>query len=847
VIFTIARTIRAACVLALTLFVSCGQVVVNEIRRASSGGGATALEVSGSPNTLSISNSSPSAAYGSDNTPTFVASLSDGNFAVGDVVTLHEDGDNSCSGAVVDTATLASAESTVLLSASLAASYGDHTYHVKVNRGATSYCQASSGTYHLLQSLSVLPQYTYGTNWNDYAKADDSASCVGNEALPTDCVHGGEAKIVYTSYASCAGLSMTDALGIFDWGCAVVGGYAQFTTTLKTTKGLRDLVTVAGWNANSVTLSGGLAAQSSSSTTWWTNTTAALPTGATAAPVDLAATGRIYVASATTNTNGYSITADKVGIVTLGAITLTSNVRATFNPSTALPDASSAGHAAYIGSQGARHLWIEAKFGRDPAVRIDKGLIFDGVLFSRVHRSTFDGIHASDGTNGAVGYLDDDGMSCTSTASVAPTAGRDAHGLRVLNSEKNTFSYVTVSNVRGGDGKPAVADVEAYCNSTAGYENFPGHSSSNGGHAVGLYFSAGSYNAVVGLELLTVGAGRAGDDLYSSFLANGVTCTVSAPGMGTSGEGIGVQVMNENNFDMRSSGIFGVLSSQPNSSYSPANQNGGSVYAIYVSGAADFSLRTTVISNISASSGGASAYSTTDPCTSSPINPVGGHGGWATGVYMTGSSDFILSGLIFNDLHGGDAGTSDLYSLEAGAPDTAPKNGGELRVLDFRGATNGTAETIAVNTSYSGTPASGYMDALGGLAYSNPGSPVYGVIASDTADVYLDGLTMASVFSRDAADGNNPDSGGHIYMAFADGSSDLTAGNFSITTSSTGNGADNLLGGNGGDGGNLYGTYDVTTGVLSTFGLFEINGNNLGNGGSGATSGDPGLAIVNGP
>jgi hypothetical protein len=157
---------------------------------------------------------------------------------------------------------------------------------LQVNTGSAGLGGGSSASaVSTVLSITVTAAYpNNGVNWNDYVKNDGATiyagtdtACVGNETPYTACLHAGEMrKVVITGVSACTGLSMTDSLGAFDWTCSASSGTATFYSSLKSTKGLRDLLTVAGWSQNSVTLSGSQTA-SSSSTTWWTNTITALP------------------------------------------------------------------------------------------------------------------------------------------------------------------------------------------------------------------------------------------------------------------------------------------------------------------------------------------------------------------------------------------------------------------------------------------------------------------------------------------------------------------------------------------------------------------------------------------
>ena len=64
-----------------------------------------------------------------------------------------------------------------------------------------------------------------GAKWNDYVAGSnwrvtntDAAEC--SALTDSACIHGGERRVVdVTGRSSCAGLSATDDLGVFDWVC----------------------------------------------------------------------------------------------------------------------------------------------------------------------------------------------------------------------------------------------------------------------------------------------------------------------------------------------------------------------------------------------------------------------------------------------------------------------------------------------------------------------------------------------------------------------------------------------------------------------------------------------------
>jgi hypothetical protein len=166
--------------------------------------------------------------------------------------------------------------------------------------------------------------FTTGAQWTDYLALDGSP-CDLSSTPYSACVHGGEIRTVtIMGLQTCDGLDVTDALGAFDWTCTVKNGVPTFESALKPDKGLRDLVTADGWLANHVTVAGHGSTEPS---IWWTNPVLPLPDGSGVS--QLALGHAVYVLDASRNTDGYTIAADHVSVVTLGQSTLTYNNNAT--------------------------------------------------------------------------------------------------------------------------------------------------------------------------------------------------------------------------------------------------------------------------------------------------------------------------------------------------------------------------------------------------------------------------------------------------------------------------------------------------------------------------------------
>lgn len=175
-------------------------------------------------------------------------------------------------------------------------------------------------------SSDVLPLYSVTPHWMDYVQvANTSVACTGSETgFPNPCVHSGERKVVTVSgVSSCSGLTMTDALGVFNWTCSATGAKVQFTSRLNPVMGLTDLITsTPAWAKDSVTLfQNGVAVSSSPSEVWWTNPVVGITPNATT-QVTLSNSGTINVVTSSGSSYGYAIAADKVGLITLSNVTV---------------------------------------------------------------------------------------------------------------------------------------------------------------------------------------------------------------------------------------------------------------------------------------------------------------------------------------------------------------------------------------------------------------------------------------------------------------------------------------------------------------------------------------------
>lgn len=291
----------------------------------------------------------------------------------------------------------------------------------------TETCTNTAGGFECVPApLQVRPVYASHGNWNDYVLNDDPTAdayhqddepCTGAETGgPGACIHAGlklRAEVPESFGTSCLGLSMRDALGAFDWVCDDSEGMAIFHLRgFRSGKGLRDLVTGAGWVPNRVILNDGTGdVFESVDTAWWSNPVLALPP---AGSLDVA--GAIYVfEGAEMRDVTYTIAADRIALVTLDEATLV---------------------GAQIEASGRRFLWMEGQFDG----RGDSSIIsWSSVAFSALHRvytanAAWSNIALSGSSNNVLTQV---------TAS-----NTDWDAIALSNSHANSLSDIVVSSTR---------------------------------------------------------------------------------------------------------------------------------------------------------------------------------------------------------------------------------------------------------------------------------------------------------------------------------------------------------------------------------------------------------------
>ena len=311
-----------------------------------------------------------------NSSPTITAS----GVSSGDQITIYRD--SSCSTKVVS-ATATSSSVNLTISPSLS-SEGTYTYYAKrVNGSQTSGCTSTALSYQYLQ-LAVSALYpNNGLNWNDYVQNDnggdrflatDTACSPMSTAIHSQCIHGGEKRVVTIfGSSSCSGLTMQDSLQAFDWQCVVINGVVKFISRgLRSNMGVADLLNTAipSWKSNYVTLyvSGSPTAVGNSSI-WYTNSVGYLTSGLT-----LSSASKVYTINANLNTTGHIVSASKVTIAIPRGLKLTYN--GTSNNCNA-QGAAGGTNTCLIGvTNNLNYTWIEGSFqGTDGTNTVQYGVL----------------------------------------------------------------------------------------------------------------------------------------------------------------------------------------------------------------------------------------------------------------------------------------------------------------------------------------------------------------------------------------------------------------------------------------------------------------------------------------
>lgn len=249
---------------------------------------------------------------------------------------------------------------------------------------------------------------TNGAKWLSYIKGNNGGTrffnqpdtaCVGNETGSTEaCIHAGDKlKVIVTGYTTCAGLTLTDYLGAFDWLCNVSAGVATFySVSLKSGKGLSDLIdfTNNDWLNNYVTVkSNNTAIMASVSAKWW-NTTTENPI--VPAPDSTAATqvltgyqaGTILTIPSSITSYGFNINQDSLAIVVKNGSKVTYGGNSA-NCNEASGEVSSPDYKVLVCSGSQKYQWVEGAF-TGLGGNVDHIVIYGLTSFSRLNKIRVD-------------------------------------------------------------------------------------------------------------------------------------------------------------------------------------------------------------------------------------------------------------------------------------------------------------------------------------------------------------------------------------------------------------------------------------------------------------------------
>lgn len=260
--------------------------------------------------------------------------------------------------------------------------------------------------------LLVESLFPNNAQWNDYVKYDDPAievyfqndeACAPVPGLGyNDCIHAGERKKATIRHLnSCAGITISDSLGAFDWICKVVkGDVVAYSRGLNPNFGLKDLIEIDSglpvWKKNSliVKLNDSIF-QISDTLTWWNNSLLFFPdsNGATITITDDGEDiGRIFVLANNAIGDGYEILDDKTGFVTINDAVFTITSVSNCNDATGMQ--ASPNRECIFLSSGVNHIWIEGIYNTNNETSSKPAMLFN-LVFSQLRN--FTGLNMSSG------------------------------------------------------------------------------------------------------------------------------------------------------------------------------------------------------------------------------------------------------------------------------------------------------------------------------------------------------------------------------------------------------------------------------------------------------------------
>jgi hypothetical protein len=312
-------------------------------------------------------------------------------------------------------------------------------------------------------SLIVAARYGNAPQWMDYVRTSDyTTACDGTESARSACHHGGEhRKVIYDQASVCTGLSMTDALGAFDWSCTETGANITFYGSLKSAKRLKDLIDFDGdvspeFFSNSVTLIGCVGCPKDSlSEKWWTNSVTALPnnSGGSGSFEVLSSSGTIYTLDSTRTTAGYGINASKIGVVIDDDAELQWDGGLTVNGTYC----GGVSDSCLLGSKSstARFLWIDGSFNaKNGFNRAKYGIYLSGPRFVKTDILTI----TEPSLTGL--YLNDTHYSQFGSIDIVGDAGISSltdYGIRLDSGADIAFGNIDIDNAGDGSSDQALS------------------------------------------------------------------------------------------------------------------------------------------------------------------------------------------------------------------------------------------------------------------------------------------------------------------------------------------------------------------------------------------------------
>lgn len=257
-----------------------------------------------------------------------------------------------------------------------------------------------------------------GARWNDYVVADGSVCPYTDDyddQFYDSCIHGAERLIArLPDETSCTDLDVSDELGAFIWKCREAPEVTLYTRGLRKDVRLATLLEADRWKPNRISVKRkDVLLYASQPEEWWSNPVVPLPDNSDTNVTSLDQASTIYTLAQSDWTVGYQITADGVGVVTLGDSVLSFS-----------GTVDNCGLGAAIDTKciistalAVERLWLEGTFSGGAPARADIGLFLEEAFFSvvrfvRTYQFTTAGVYLYLNSGGLVDEListDNDG------------------------------------------------------------------------------------------------------------------------------------------------------------------------------------------------------------------------------------------------------------------------------------------------------------------------------------------------------------------------------------------------------------------------------------------------------